>query len=93
MSKTDAERLAELQAKMAQLQAKAEAIQARQKQRDRKADTRRKVILGGALLDAARRDPAAAAMLARLVASIDRPQDRKAFDGWQPPSASAAEPR
>lgn len=85
MSKTDAERLAELQEKMRQLQARADAIQARQRQRDRKADTRRKVILGGVLLDRAERDPRMAQFVAKLVSELTRVQDRKAFEGWTVP--------
>lgn len=82
MGKTDSERLAELQAKMAQLQAKAEAIEARQKERERKLDTRRKVILGGVLLERAEHDPRMAQFVAKLVSELTRTQDRKAFEEW-----------
>lgn len=93
MAKTDAERLADLQAKMAQLQARAEAIQARQRAAQRKVETRRKVILGGLLLDRAQRDPRMAAFVAKLVGELTRAQDRKAFEGWQPPGAGDGPPR
>jgi len=42
-------------------------------------DTRRKVILGGALLDLAERDSNAAAMLDRLVRNLPRAQDQKSI--------------
>lgn len=45
-------------------------------------DTRRKVILGGALMDLAGRDSTAAAMVDRLIRNLPREQDRAAFDGW-----------
>jgi len=55
------------------------AIKARESTEERKRDTRRKVIAGGALLDLAARDEAAAAMLTRIVASLTRQQDRALF--------------
>ena len=48
----------------------------------RELDTRRKVILGGALLDLAERDSGAAAMVERLIRNLSRDQDRKAFADW-----------
>ena len=47
MAKTDAERLEEIRQKQAQLKAREQAIVSRQKEADRKADTRRKIIIGG----------------------------------------------
>lgn len=47
----------------------------------RRADTRRKIILGAALLAAARDDPALADLIEKLVGAIARPADRKPFDG------------
>ena len=91
MAKTEQEQLADLQEKMRQLQAKAEAIQARQKERQRKADTRRKVILGGVLLDRAEHEPRVAQFVAKLVNELTRPQDKKAFEGWAPPNSGQPE--
>ncbi len=58
-------------------------------------DTRRKVILGGALVDLASRDDGASKLLDRLVRNLPREQDRKAFVGWKPgdalPEAGAAD--
>jgi len=47
LAKTDAERLEEIRQKQAQLKAREQAIVSRQKEADRKADTRRKIIIGG----------------------------------------------
>ena len=47
MAKSDEERLADIQAKRAQLKAREQAILSRKKENDRKADTRRKIIIGG----------------------------------------------
>ena len=70
----------------AQAKARLQSIRNREATRQRKLDTRRKVILGGALLDLAERDSGAAAMLDRLVRNLAREQDRKAFADWDAPS-------
>ena len=79
-------------AKLAVQQAKArlQAIENRQSEADRKLDTRRKIIMGGLLLDAATKDERYAKVVAALMARIDRDNDRKAFEGWIPPAPPAA---
>ena len=72
----------------AQAKARLTALKNRAATATRKMDTRRKVILGGALVDLASRDEGAAAMLDRLVRNLPREQDRKAFVGWSPGDAS-----
>ena len=67
---------------LAQAKARVQALRNREAAAERKLDTRRKVILGGALIDLATRDDAAASMLDRLVRNLARDQDRKAFEGW-----------
>jgi len=67
----------------AQAKARLQGLKNREATRQRKMDTRRKVILGGALLDLAERDSGAAAMLDRLVRNLSRQQDRKAFADWE----------
>lgn len=66
----------------AQAKARLQALRNREATRQRKLDTRRKVILGGALLDLAERDTGAAAMVDRLIRNLIRDQDRKAFAEW-----------
>jgi len=70
----------------AQAKARLQALKNREATRQRKLDTRRKVILGGALMDLAERDSNAAAMLDRLIRNLSREQDRKAFAEWETPS-------
>ena len=70
----------------AQAKARLQALKNREATRQRKLDTRRKVILGGALMDLAERDSSAAAMLDRLIRNLPREQDRKAFADWGTPS-------
>lgn len=79
-------------AKLAVQQAKArlQAIESRQTETERKLDTRRKIIMGGLLLDAASKDERYAKVVAALMARIDRDNDRKAFDGWTPPATAEA---
>ncbi len=71
----------------AQAKARLLALKNRAATQARKLDTRRKVILGGALVDLAGRDESAAAMLDRLVRNLPREQDRRAFEGWTPGDA------
>ena len=66
----------------AQAKARLQALRNREATRQRKLDTRRKVILGGALLDLSERDTGAAAMVERLIRNLSRDQDRKAFAEW-----------
>ncbi|MEH6523950.1 mobilization protein [Sulfitobacter sp.] len=68
-------------------QAKAllQGIRNREATKQRKMDTRHKVILGGVLLDLAGRDSNAAAILYRLMRNLPREQDQKAFVGWEWP--------
>ncbi len=65
-----------------QAQARLQAINARAATIGRKQDTRRKIILGGLLLDAAAKDQRFEGVLSELMKRIARDQDRKAFDGW-----------
>ncbi len=76
----------------AQAKARLLALKNREATKARKLDTRRKIILGGALVDLAERDSNAAAMIERLIRNLPREQDQKTFEGWdakQPASASS----
>ena len=88
MAETELERA---EKKYAQAKARLLALKNRAATRERKLDTRRKVILGGALIDLAARDDGAAAMLDRLVRNLPREQDRRAFEGWKPGDADNAD--
>lgn len=78
----------------AQAKARLLALKNREATKARKLDTRRKIILGGALVDLAERDSNAAAMIERLVRNLPREQDRKAFGGWdaKQPASKAEDP-
>lgn len=89
MAETELERA---EKRYAQAKARLQGLKNREAARQRKLDTRRKVILGGALLDLAERDSGAAAMLDRLVRNLSRQQDRKAFADWGEPSPVADAP-
>ena len=85
MAETELERA---EKRYAQAKARLQALKNREATRQRKLDTRRKVILGGALLDLAERDTGAATMLDRLVRNLAREQDRKAFAEWSVPGVA-----
>ena len=63
-----------------QAKARLYATKARETKLQRKRDTRRKVILGGALIELADRDQPARTMMRRLIGGLSREQDRKMFD-------------
>ena len=79
MAETELERA---EKRYAQAKARLQALRNREATKQRKLDTRRKVILGGALLDLAERDSGAAAMVDRLIRNLSRDQDRKALADW-----------
>lgn len=87
MAETELERA---EKRYAQAKARLQALKNREAAKERKLDTRRKVILGGALIDLAARDSNAAAMLDRLVRNLPRDQDRKTFEGWDARTAAPA---
>lgn len=79
MAETELERA---EKRYAQAKARLQALRNREATRQRKLDTRRKVILGAALIDLASRDDAALAMVDRLLRNLPREADRKSFEGW-----------
>ncbi|MFT8786902.1 mobilization protein, partial [Gluconobacter oxydans] len=62
-----------------------QALLARQNAEERKLDTRRKVILGGLLIDAAGKDERFGPVIDELMKHITRDHDHKAFEGWKKP--------
>jgi hypothetical protein len=82
VAKITADQLAKLQQKADQHLARLQAAKARLAETERKMDTRRKIIAGGLLFDAAAKDKQWAHHLAALLARIDRPNDKEPFEGW-----------
>lgn len=76
---TAAERLEAIKRKQAQLKAEAQKIRSREAAKKRKLDTRRKIVLGGALLAAAKTNVANAALVEDLIAGMNE-RDRALFD-------------
>lgn len=81
--------LEKLERQYEQAKARLQSARARETVKERKLDARRKIILGGALIEKASRDPETTKLLQGLVASLTRIQDRKAFDGWSPTAPGA----
>jgi hypothetical protein len=70
--------------KAAQLRAAADKLEAQAQQQLRKEDTRRKIILGGAVLAEARENPTFAKQFAEIVSRrVSKANDLKAVEGWQ----------
>ena len=82
MAKVTADQLAKLQQKADQHLARLQAAKARLAETERKLDTRRKIIAGGLLFDAAAKDKQWAHHLAVLLTRIDRTNDKEPFEGW-----------
>jgi hypothetical protein len=82
LARVTTEQIARLQQKAEQHQARLQAAKARLAEIERKRDTRRKIILGGLLLDAAAKDAQWEKHLRVLLARIDRPNDKEPFEGW-----------
>lgn len=57
-----------------------DAVKAREAAAERKKDTRRKIVLGGALLERAKADEEASAFVTRLIAGLAREHDKKLFE-------------
>jgi hypothetical protein len=71
--------------RLAQAKARLDALNARIATEGRRLDTRRKIILGGLLLDAATKDQRFAGIVSELIHRISRESDRKPFEGWTLP--------
>lgn len=65
-----------------QAKARLADLNARMAAEGRRLATRRKIILGGLLLDAAMKDARYARVVSELLGRITRDQDHKAFEGW-----------
>ena len=76
------ESISKARRKVEQAKAQLQALEARAATLNRKADARRKIILGGLLLDAAMKDAEWEDRLNVLMDRISREQDHKAFAGW-----------
>ncbi|MFZ3581693.1 hypothetical protein ACOI1H_06030 [Loktanella sp. DJP18] len=81
--------LEKLERQYEQAKARLQSARARKATQDRKIDARRKIVLGGALIERASRDPDVTRLLKSLVEGLARAQDRKAFEGWSPPASEA----
>lgn len=66
--------------KFEQAKAALDAIKARESAVERKKDTRRKIVLGGALLELSKSDKEASALVTRLIAGLSRDHDKKLFE-------------
>jgi hypothetical protein len=87
----NADRLEALRKKAEQAQNLLRAVESIAAEKQRALDTRRKVILGALLIDAAGKDERFSRVLSTLMQRIDREHDRQAFAGWTPPVPTAEE--
>lgn len=76
---------AEYEKAKAQAKARYEKTVARHSTAARKQETRRKIILGGGLVELAERDQEANRVLSKIINNLSRVQDKKAFEDWGKP--------
>ena len=91
MKKTIEERIAAKRERQAQLAAQLAALEGRQKAADRKRDTRRKIVIGAAVLVEMELRPAVASYVREMLdKAVTRPQDREVIaDLLSPPKPNA----
>ena len=82
-------RIASIKAKKDALGARLNVLEAKAKNEDRKRDTRRKIVVGGAVLAAMEKDGVLAMRVRELLArSVTRPHDREVLADLLPASPS-----
>ena len=81
MAKSAAERIAALEQKKQQIANRIARLRTIESTRERKRDTRRKILAGACVLDRAAKDPASAQHLKEILhAFLTKSQDRALFD-------------
>jgi len=88
--KSPEERLAELEQRKKELEEKAKRERQQIQQRERKRDTRRKVLLGAKLIEHARENERVARYVQRIIDGLEG-RDREPFEGWEVPTPSVSE--
>lgn len=79
----DTPRAQAIKKQIEQLQNRLADIEKRNSRDARAADTRRKVILGGWMIDKAKADETAHRRMVEIIASLTRKQDIAAFKDWE----------
>jgi hypothetical protein len=81
MAKPIAEQIAAVKARKEKLAARLSTLSAKAKVEDRKRDTRRKIVVGGAILDAIEKDKVLASKVRQILSvAVSRPHDRDVID-------------
>ena len=89
---TAEQRLEKAKAAKAKAEAEIRSVAAKLRAEDRRADTRRKIILGGIMLAQSKKRPDLRDWITRHLAALpDR--DRAAFDGWSLPAEESTPER
>lgn len=81
-------RLEQARLKVKQAQAYYDTLKAKEAAEERKRDTRRKVILGGLILEAAGKDEQMSRLVDTLRSTLTREHDLRAFANWETPKPS-----
>lgn len=72
--------------KISQSKARIQRNKAQENAEERKRKTRQQIIIGGLVIERARKHPGWHRQLMKLIDQLDRPQDKKAFQGFDLPA-------
>ncbi len=89
MSNTEASALAKLKSQRDKLQARIQAMEAREKVKERKAETRRKILIGAYYWDKAKAEQQTQPLIQIMATYLTRDSDRQLFG--LPPLASGSQ--
>lgn len=82
-TKTKTEKIAALEEKQKKLKAQIAKLQATDKAKERKADTRRKAMLGGFMLSVIGKNESANTLFEQFLSTLKRNDDKALFDGYK----------
>jgi menaquinone-dependent protoporphyrinogen IX oxidase len=81
-TRTPEDKLAELEKKQEQIKAQIQKQKAQLRERERKEDTRRKIIVGALALEHMAYDDQFAATIIKLISRHTKPADKELFSEW-----------
>ena len=82
-AKTKAEKIAALEEKQKKLKAQIAKLQATDKAKERKADTRRKAMFGGFMLNLIGKNESVDTLFTQFLGTLKRDDDKALFDGYK----------
>lgn len=82
MPLSTSDQIGKVRVKAIQAKVRLQALEARLSDTSRKPDTRRRIILGGLLIDVVGKDERYAKVMTARMGRVDHDHDRQGFEGW-----------